>query len=83
MMAINRRSLGVAVSSELDPYTSSTIFTLKKRLPGVCRASATTVSMRDVQSIFDLDFSFGKKTGTPDQAVSTGQAGFQTSTPSC
>jgi hypothetical protein len=69
---------GVAVSSELDPYTSSTIFTLKNGYQ-VFAGQRDDGFYADVQSIFDLDFSFGKKTGTPTKPFDS-QAGFNVHT---
>ncbi len=69
---------GAAVSSELDPYTSSTIFTLKNGYQ-VYAGQRDDGFYADVQSIFDLDFSFGKKTGTPTKPFDS-QAGFNVHT---
>jgi hypothetical protein len=69
---------GVAVSSELDPYTSSTIFTLQNGYQ-VYAGQRDDGFYADVQSIFDLDFSFGKKTGTPTKPFDS-QAGFNVHT---
>lgn len=69
---------GVADSGDLDPYTQSAI----AELPG---GFASFAGQRDdgfyadIQSIFDLDFSFGQNTGTPTKPFDS-QGGYNVHT---
>jgi hypothetical protein len=69
---------GATNSSQLDPYTKSTIFTLENGYQ-VFAGQRDDGFYADVQSIFDLDFSFGLKTGTPTKPYDS-QAGFNVHT---
>ncbi|MGF1475495.1 MAG: DUF4331 domain-containing protein [Geminicoccaceae bacterium] len=69
---------GVTTAAALDPYTTSAI----ARLPGhymVFAGQRDDGFYADIQSIFDLDFSFGAATGTPTKPFDS-QGGFNVHT---
>ncbi|MEO0762497.1 MAG: DUF4331 family protein, partial [Pseudomonadota bacterium] len=69
---------GVADPADLDPYTAAAVATL----PGGYRVFAGQRDdgfYADIQSIFDLDFSFGAATGTPTKPFDS-QGGFNVHT---
>jgi len=69
---------GAISNSQLDAYTKSTIFNLAEGYQ-VFAGQRDDGFYADVQSIFDLEFSFGKKTGTPTKPYDS-QAGFNVHT---
>jgi hypothetical protein len=69
---------GAITNSGLDAYTKSTIFTLANGYQ-VFAGQRDDGFYADVQSIFDLDFSFGGTTHTPTKPYDS-QAGFNVHT---
>jgi hypothetical protein len=69
---------GVSNPNLLDPYTQNTIFTTQRGYR-VFAGQRDDGFYADIQSIFDLDFSFGLKTGTPTKPYDS-QAGFNVHT---
>ena len=72
---------GVANPNDLDAYTKNTIFELKNG-HRVFAGQRDDGFYGDIQSIFDLEFSFGAPPSTPRPSRSTAKAA-STSTPSC
>jgi hypothetical protein len=69
---------GVANPDDLDPYTKNTIFELQ-RGHRVFAGQREDGFYADVQSIFDLDFSFGRDRNTPTKPFDS-QSGFNVHT---
>jgi uncharacterized protein DUF4331 len=69
---------GVANSSDLDPYTSDTIFTLKNNYLAFA-GQRDDGFYGDIQSIFDLEFTFGRDRNTPTKPFDS-QSGFNVHT---
>jgi hypothetical protein len=72
---------GVQSSNDLDPYTRNTIFNIQGG-HRVFAGQRDDAFFADVQSIFDLEFSFGGPPSTPRPSRSTAKA-VSTSTPWC
>src|SRR5262245_52166727 len=69
---------GVANPNDLDPYTRNTIFELQ-RGHRVFAGQREDGFYADVQSIFDLDFTFGRDRNTPTKPYDS-QSGFNVHT---
>ena len=69
---------GVQTSNALDPYTKNTIFDLQ-RGHRVFAGQRDDGFFADVQSIFDLEFSFGRDRNTPTKPFDS-QSGFNVQT---
>jgi hypothetical protein len=69
---------GATTFAQLDPYTQNTIFTTQRGYR-VFAGQRDDGFYADIQSVFDLDFSFGLKTGTPTKPYNP-QAGFNVHT---
>ncbi len=69
---------GVAKEADLDPYTRNAIAELPRGYRGFA-GQRDDGFYADIHSIFDLDFSFGRNTGTPTKPYD-GQGGFNVHT---
>lgn len=69
---------GVANPNDLDPYTKNTIFELKNG-HRVFAGQREDGFYADIQSIFDLDFTFGRDRNTPTKPYDS-QSGFNVHT---
>ncbi len=69
---------GVASNGDLDPYTQATITSLDLGHRAFA-GQRDDGFFADIQSIFDLDFSFGTNTGTPSKPFDS-QGGFNVHT---
>jgi hypothetical protein len=69
---------GVAKGSDLDPYTLNTIFELQRGYRAFA-GQRDDGFYADIQSIFDLDFSFGRDRGSPTKPFDS-QGGFNVHT---
>ncbi len=69
---------GVAAFADLDPYTQASIATLRRGYQ-VFAGQRDDGFYADIQSVFDLDFSFGTATGTPTKPFDS-QGGFNVHT---
>jgi Domain of unknown function (DUF4331) len=69
---------GVQTSNDLDPYTRNTIFNIQGG-HRVFAGQRDDAFFADVQSIFDLEFSFGRDRNTPTKPFDS-QSGFNVHT---